>query len=290
MQKQERRSLAIFPILVLFGLSMAWAGSQGGVTVAGVPLYLAAVGLIFVIQWLAFVPAYRQQSEKFFDLTGSLTYITIMLLTLTLNPLRDARSYLVAILVIIWAVRLGSFLYRRVRQAGKDGRFDELKPYFWTFLNVWTLQALWVTFTAAAGLAVLTTANRQALGPFALIGLLLWGIGITIEVIADIQKSRFRANPANKEQFIQTGLWRYSRHPNYLGEIILWVGICIIALPILQGWQWVALISPVFVTLLLTRVSGIPLLEQRADTRWGGQEAYEAYKARTPALVPRFYT
>ena len=288
MQKQEQRSLLIFPILVLLGLGMGWAGSQNGVTVVGMPLYMALVVLVFVIQWVAFVPAYRQQDEKFFDLTGSLTYITVMILGLWLNPNRDARSFLVAALVIIWALRLGTFLYRRVHQAGKDGRFDALKPYFFRFLNVWTIQALWVIFTAAAALVVLTTTTRQPLGIWAWLGLGLWLIGFVVEVVADRQKSRFRADPANKEQFIQTGLWRYSRHPNYLGEIILWIGITVIALPVLQGWQWVALISPIFVTLLLTRVSGVPMLEDRADAKWGGQAEYEAYKERTPVLLPRF--
>jgi len=155
-------------------------------------------------------------------------------------------------------------------------------------LNVWTIQALWVTFTAAAALVVLTTTNRQELGLLAFIGLFLWIIGFGIEVVADMQKSRFRADPANKDRFIQSGLWQYSRHPNYLGEIILWLGIAIIALPVLQGWQWIALISPIFVILLLTRVSGLPMLERRADAKWGGQEAYEAYKAQTPVLVPRW--
>jgi len=287
MQKQEQRSLLIFPFLVLLGLGMGWAGSQGSVTIAGLPLYMVAIGLIFVVQWIAFIPAYRNQDEKFFDLAGSLTYITVMLLALLLNPNRDARSFLVAALVIIWAIRLGTFLYRRVHRAGKDGRFDALKPLFWRFLNVWTIQALWVTFTAAAALVVLTNTQRQPLGLLAWLGTALWLVGFIIEVMADMQKTRFRADPAHKEQFIQSGLWRYSRHPNYLGEIILWVGIALIALPVLQGWQWVALISPFFVTILLTRVSGLPMLEKRADDKWGGQEAYEAYKERTPVLVPK---
>ena len=104
------------------------------------------------------------------------------------------------------------------------------------------------------------------------------------------QKRRFRADPANKGQFIHTGLWARSRHPNYFGEIVLWIGIAIITLPVLRGWHWVTLISPVFVTLLLTRVSGIPLLEKRADERWGGQEDYETYKVRTPVLIPRLWS
>jgi len=105
--------------------------------------------------------------------------------------------------------------------------------------------------------------------------------------VADRQKGQFSADPANKGRFISTGLWAKSRHPNYFGEILLWIGVAIIALPVLQGWQWVALISPVFVALLITRVSGVPHLEKKADTKWGGQADYEAYKKNTPVLIPK---
>ena len=119
-----------------------------------------------------------------------------------------------------------------------------------------------------------------------MIGFIVWLIGFAIEVIADQQKSAFKANPANKDKFIKSGLWSWSRHPNYFGEIVLWVGVMIIALPVLRGWQWVALISPIFITLLLTRISGIPMLETRADEKWGGQKEYENYKAGTSVLIP----
>jgi steroid 5-alpha reductase family enzyme len=120
-----------------------------------------------------------------------------------------------------------------------------------------------------------------------LVGFLIWVFGFAFEVIADSQKSRFKADPANEGKFINTGLWARSRHPNYFGEIVLWIGVAVIAFPVLQGWQLVTLISPVFVTLLLTRISGLPMLERRADETWGGQEDYEAYKGRTPVLIPR---
>jgi steroid 5-alpha reductase family enzyme len=263
------------------------AGSQGGSLIGGIPLFALLVGLTFLIQWLAFMPAYLRQTERFFDLTGSITYISIITLAVLLSTGVDARSNLLWALVVVWAVRLGAFLFGRIRKAGKDDRFDDLKPSFIRFLNVWTIQGLWVTFTAAAALVAITTANRKALDVFAVIGFLVWLFGFAFEVVADAQKSRFSANPDNKGKFIQTGLWSRSRHPNYFGEIVLWVGIAVIALPILQGWQWVALISPIFVTLLLTRVSGVPLLEKKADKKWGGQDDYEAYKKRTPVLIPR---
>ncbi|HEY3311820.1 MAG TPA: DUF1295 domain-containing protein [Anaerolineales bacterium] len=287
MKTTDRNSLIAFPVLILIGLLIALAGSQGGVSIAGIPLFTWSVGLAFLIQWLAFIPAYLLQTERFFDLTGSITYISVITIAFIFSKGVDGRSILLVVLVVIWAIRLGTFLFGRINKAGKDDRFDEIKPSFIRFLNVWTIQGLWVTFTMAAALTAITTTTRKELDLFALVGLLLWVFGFAIEVIADSQKSRFSANPDNKGRFIQTGLWSRSRHPNYFGEIILWVGVALIALPVLQGWQLVALISPVFVTLLLTRVSGVPLLEKKADKKWGGQEDYEAYKKRTPVLIPR---
>lgn len=287
MKTSDRNSLILFPILVLIGVLVALAGSQGGAAIAGMPVFALVVGLAFLIQWLVFIPSFRMQTEKFFDLTGSLTYISLTLMAALLSANLDIRSLLLAALVVIWALRLGTFLFRRVHKAGKDDRFDEIKPSFFRFLNVWTIQALWVTFTAAAALVAITTSVRKELDLFAIVGALVWVFGFAIEVAADSQKSRFNADPSNKGKFIQTGLWSRSRHPNYFGEIVLWIGIAIIALPVLQGWQWVALISPIFVTLLLTRVSGIPLLEKKADQKWGGQAEYEEYKKRTPVLIPR---
>ncbi len=188
---------------------------------------------------------------------------------------------------MIWAGRLGTYLFRRIRRAGKDERFDRIKPSFVRFLNAWTLQGLWVSLTLAAALAAITTTTREAIGVVTVIGALVWVAGFGIEATADRQKSRFRADPANKGRFISGGLWAWSRHPNYFGEIVLWIGVALVAVPVLRGWQWVTLISPVFVAFLLTRVSGVPLLEKRADEKWGGQEDYEAYKASTPVLVPR---
>lgn len=287
MKSSDRNALVVFPILILIGVLVAAAGSQGGSRVAGVPVFGLLVGLAFLIQWLVFIPAYLRQTEKFFDLTGSLTYISVSTIALVLSESVDGRAILVWALVVIWAARLGTFLFQRIRKAGKDDRFDEITPSFIRFLLVWTIQGLWVTFTLAAALVTITTTTRKALDLFALFGLLMWVLGFMIEVAADYQKSRFNADPANKGKFIQTGLWSRSRHPNYFGEIVLWIGIAVIALPILQGWQWIALISPVFVTLLLTRVSGIPLLEKKADRKWGGEAAYEAYKKATPVLIPR---
>jgi steroid 5-alpha reductase family enzyme len=287
MNEENRRALLALPVVILVAIGLAWAGSQRSASAFGVPIFALAVGLAFLIQWLVFIPSYVFQTERFYDLTGSFTYITVTLTAVLLSPITDGRSLLLLALVVIWAGRLGTFLFRRVLKAGKDARFDELKVSFLRFLNTWTLQGLWVSFTLAAALAAITGSTRRPLGLFALVGFLVWAMGFAIEVVADAQKSRFRSVPENKGKFIHTGLWAWSRHPNYFGEIVLWIGVAIITLPVLRGWQWVTLISPVFVTLLITRVSGIPILEKRADEKWGGQADYEAYKASTPVLIPR---
>jgi steroid 5-alpha reductase family enzyme len=286
MDKTETRSLLAIPLIVLVAVLIAFAGSQGGHDVFGIPIFALGVILAFLMQWIAFIPAFTKQTEAFFDLTGSITYLTVVWVAVLLRPGADARSFLLVALVSIWALRLGTFLFRRILAAGSDPRFDELKLSFARFLTVWTVQGLWVSLTLAAALATITSTRQVELDAFALVGAIIWALGFGIEATADWQKSQFRAKPENAGKFITTGLWAWSRHPNYFGEIILWIGVAIIALPVLRGWQWVTLISPLFVTLLLTRISGIPMLEERADKKWGGDPEYEEYKARTPVLIP----
>ena len=286
MENKNSRTYLSIVIVIIIGALVALAGSQGSARVGGFPLYAIAVILAYVVQWVVFVPSYLNRTEKFFDLTGSLTYITVTALAVFLNPVKDFRSIILLVLVTIWASRLGLFLFTRIRAAGEDRRFRELKTSFPRFLNTWTLQGLWVTFSLAAALAVITSETRVGLDVFAAVGIVIWIIGFALETVADWQKSAFKADPANEGKFISSGLWSWSRHPNYFGEIVLWVGIAVIALPVLSGWQWVTLISPVFITILLTRISGVPMLEKRGDEKWGGQPDYEAYKTNTSVLVP----
>ena len=274
-------------VSILLGVLVGWAGAQHGQSEYGIPVFLICVGFAFILNWLAFIPAYMSQTEKFFDLTGSFTYISVTIIALMLSKNLDTRSMLLGALVIIWATRLGTFLFSRIHKAGKDDRFDSIKPDFFRFLNTWTLQGIWVTFTASSALIAITTTKREEIGIFAIVGLIVWVIGFGIEVIADNQKTQFKKNPENKGKFIKEGLWSRSRHPNYFGEIMLWTGVTIIAIPVLQGWQWIAFISPIFVTLLLTKISVVPMLEAKAEKKWGGQEDYETYKSQTPVLIPK---
>ena len=279
--------LSILACLAL-GTIMALAGSPGSITFNGLPSFALAASIGFILHWLIFIPSYIYQTEHYFDLIGSISYISIVLFTfLALNNL-DVRSILIGLLILVWAVRLGSFLFIRVKRDGKDNRFTVMKTKFWWFLFTWTIGGLWVFITMAAGLAAMTSAKVVPLGWFALIGIFLWLEGFLVEVVADHQKNRFRSKKENQGRFINEGLWSFSRHPNYYGEITLWLGIAFIAFPVLQGWQLLTLISPIFVYILLTRISGVTMLERRADKKWRDDPEYQRYKETTSSLIPMF--
>ena len=270
---------------ILIGVLVALAGSSGGLRWGGFPIFAWGALLVFLVQWVVFVPSWFAHTEHFFDLTGSLTYLAVVALTLLSRGSVTPYSLLVAAMVTAWALRLGAFLAARVRAAGSDSRFDAMKYRFAWFLMTWTLQGLWVLLTAGAALAAITSPEDRQIDAFALLGVALWAFGFGIEVAADEQKRRFRARPENLDRFITTGAWARSRHPNYFGEILLWFGVAVAAFPSLSGWSMVTLVSPLFVWLLLTRVSGVPLLEAAADRRWAGNPEYETYKAATPVLL-----
>ena len=252
-------------------------------------LYSAAICL--GIQWLAWIPASLAKSERYYDLTGGLTYLTVVGFTLWAGSQSEspsARELIVSLLVVIWALRLSSFLYLRIHRTGKDGRFDRLKTSPIRFLVPWTIQGLWVFLT----MIVVIVINSQAestpeLGIWDAIGLLIWLLGFSIEVIADNQKSAFNANSENQGKWIDTGLWSYSRHPNYLGEIMLWTGIACFGISCFSGMERLAWISPIFIYLLLTKISGVPILDRRGLEKWGDQPEYHKYRDETPTLLPR---
>ena len=287
MNEEKRRSLIGISVAIVVGTLVSLAGSDGSTQVGSIAVFGLVGFLAFVINWLVFIPSSAARTERYYDLTGSVTYVTVTLVAVLLSDDLDARALIAAAMVIIWAVRLGTFLFRRIRRDGRDGRFDEIKTDPLRFFMAWSLQGLWVLLTAAAAVAIITSSERRDLGWVAYVGMAVWLAGFTIEVVADRQKAAFKKDSANDGRFIATGLWAWSRHPNYFGEITLWTGMAIMAVPILSGWQWVVLISPVFVAVLLMRVSGIPMLEARSDERWGDEAAYQRYKTATPVLVPR---
>jgi len=256
----------------------------------------------FGVQILAFIPSILFQTEKLYDFVGSLTYITLTIFSLYLGynpdfdgdgfpPLGDStlstRQKILSLFVIIWASRLGSFLLYRAIKYG-DNRFEEIKKSPLAFLNMWTGQGMWIYFTGFCVWTLNTSQESRTqndLNAADYIGFVIWGLGFVIEVVADFQKLFFKMNPANKGKWIESGLWYYSRHPNYFGEMSLWFGVFISASSVLVGGQWICVISPMFVVWLIYRVSGVPLLEKKADKRYGDDPAYQVYKAQTWELV-----
>lgn len=283
------KRIAVVAAAALIGALLALAGSHTGLTIGGWPIFALGVALALVVQWIAWIPAAVLRTERGYDLVGSATFVAVAVLGLVAAAAQagwQPRPVVLALLVVVWAARLGTFLALRVRRA-PDRRFDEIKADPSRFLVAWTMQGLWIAITSGAALAAITSGRAGGVDAFLVVGGLLWLAGFAIEAVADAQKRAFRADPANAGQFIRSGLWAWSRHPNYFGEILLWVGVAIAALPALEGWQWATLVSPVFVVLLLVRVSGLPQLERSAEERWGDRADYRAYRDSTPVLVPR---
>ncbi|MEM6705153.1 MAG: DUF1295 domain-containing protein [Acidobacteriota bacterium] len=287
MNRADSQALLALPIILAVGAAVAFAGADGSRLFAGQPAFLWCAVLAFGINWLVFVPSFLTRTERFFDLTGSLTYLSTVAFALFVVGDPTPRSLLLGGLIALWAGRLGIFLFRRVSRDGEDRRFREIKQSFPRFLMAWTLQGLWVLLGAGCALTAMTSSHEAPLGVFAAVGTALWVGGFVVEAVADRQKTAFNADPEKRGTFIHSGLWAWSRHPNYFGEIVLWFGIAVIAFPVLQGWQYALLISPLFVYVLLTRISGVPLLEARGRKKFGHLEEYQQYVERTPALWPR---
>ena len=258
----------------------------------GIENVLRVVILAFLIQWVAYIPAYVFQTEKFYDLTGSLTYLSVTWYALILASGDFANANLantvIVLLISLWALRLGSFLFMRIHKDGEDKRFRTIKPSATQFFMTWTLQGLWVSLCSMCALTAISSDSGVVVNALFYFGLGLFVLGFSTEILADNQKSKFRSFPENRDKFITTGLWAKSRHPNYFGEIVLWAGIAVMSFSSLEGWQYLTLISPIFTYILLVYVSGVRMLEARADLKWGHDENYKKYKSNTPVLWLNF--
>ena len=281
----QSKSLIGIVVSLIIATLILLAGSQGSLSLQGLPLFAVCGAIGFILHWAIFIPSYAFQTEHYFDLTGSLSYITTVIVAMVLNPSLDIRDLIICAMILVWAVRLGSFLFWRIKKDGQDKRFIVMKTKFTWFLLTWTLGGLWVLVTMAAGLAALTSNTTVEVGILGYVGIALWLFGFTVEVIADNQKTQFKKDPNNQDRFITTGLWSWSQHPNYFGEITLWLGLALFTYPVLSGWQLVTLISPIFVYLLLTRLSGIPTLDRLAKEKWGSDSDYIAYVKATSKLM-----
>ena len=286
-------NLTIAAGVFIFTKLYADAISFNSIELSGVNLVSHLLVMCFVIQWIAYIPAFLLKTEKFYDLTGSLTYIGSVLFALyATGSFQNLQlgNLIVGIAIIVWAVRLGSFLFMRIRKDKKDGRFDSIKTSFSQFFMTWTLQGMWVFICSSAAFVALANPAGILINSVFIAGLVIFVVGFAVEVIADNQKTVFRSIPENKDQFINEGLWARSRHPNYFGEITLWAGITVMCISVFEGMNFLAVFSPIFSYLLLVYVSGVRMLEYRGHKKWGHLDEYKNYKKNTPKLIPKIFS
>ena len=248
---------------------------------------MQAVMLAFLIQWVAYIPAYIFQTEKFYDLTGSLSYLTVIwFVFFSSNNLSglNIQNLIVVTLISIWAIRLGTFLFGRIHKDGEDKRFRTIKTSASQFFMTWTLQGMWVSICTMCAITAISSSQGIIANALFYLGLAFFIVGFAIEVVSDQQKSAFRAVPENKEKFITSGLWSKSQHPNYFGEILLWSAIALLSISSLNGTQYLTLISPIFTYVLLVYISGVRMLDDMSNKKWGHLEEYKEYKRNTPTL------
>jgi len=286
-------TIVVTSVFITIFLVVSAVGNNS-VILNGYSAVLCCAVICIGIQWVAWIPASIGKSERFYDLTGGLTYITLVGFSLWAGSRSEpisSRELIVSLLVVIWSLRLSSFLYLRIHRTGKDGRFDKLKTSSIRFLVPWTIQGLWVFLTMIVVIVINTQADSApALGIWDGIGLSIWILGFSIEVIADNQKTVFNSEPNNEGKWIDCGLWSYSRHPNYLGEILLWTGIAFFGVSCFTGLEKIAWVSPLFIYVLLTKISGTPILDRRALEKWGDDSEYQIYREKTPLLFPRIFS
>jgi steroid 5-alpha reductase family enzyme len=286
-------NLVIAAGVFIFTKLYADAISFNSIELSGVNLVSHLLVMTFVIQWMAYIPAFLLRTEKFYDLTGSLTYIgTILFALYATSSFQNLKlgNLIVGIAIVVWAIRLGSFLFMRIRKDKKDGRFDSIKTSFSQFFMTWTLQGMWVFICSSAAFIAIANPAGVVINSVFIVGLVIFVFGFAVEVIADNQKNAFRSIPENKDQFINEGLWARSRHPNYFGEISLWTGITVMGISTFEGMNYLAIFSPIFSYLLLVYVSGVRMLEYRGNKKWGHLDEYKNYKENTPKLIPKIFS
>ena len=264
--------------------------SYGIAHLTGSVIVKNAVLLAYVIHWIAYIPAYLFQTEKFYDLTGSVTYLSVVwfvFLSTYQSISLNFGNLILVLLISIWTIRLGLFLFMRIHKAGEDKRFRTIKTSASQFFMTFTISGLWVTLCSMCALVAISSPEGLVMNALTYVGIILFIIGFGIEIVADNQKTAFRSIEANKDSFITSGLWSKSRHPNYFGEVLLWFAIAVISFSSLEGLQLITLISPVFTYILLVYVSGVRMLEDMNDKKWADDENYKSYKENTPMLFPK---
>ena len=279
----------ILSVLLIWGilLFISFILSFTSIDYQGVSLVYIMTIIVVLIQIIFYFHSYLFKTELLFDFIGSISFISLMAIGLIFTASLDFNKVLISLLLFLWTSRLGLFLLIRRIKAKKDVRLQKYLETPSKLFVLWNMQAIWVILSSLPIIAVLTSESTNTFGLIEWGGFLVWLVGFLIQILADNQKRNFKIN--NPSRFINTGLWAYSRHPNYLGEILIWLGFTIISIRYLNGASLVALISPIFVFILLRFISGVPQLESIASERWGNDEKYQYYKSKVGLLFPKLF-
>lgn len=244
------------------------------------------LGFSVVFNMAMFLIAFRNKTDKLTDISYAATFIGLVMYNLVVASELTVYKWILAFMIMLWSVRIGMYLFIRINKTGKDRRFDGMRENFWRFAGFWLIQAITV-WAVLVGSSLYFITGAKPITGFMVAGIIVWFAGLIIEAIADFQKYQFIQDKKNKNKWIQSGVWKYSRHPNYFGEILVWFGVYVFVVSGLTGSdQLFAMASPLFITFMLLFVSGIPLLEKSADAKWGKDSAYKKYKKSTSVLVP----
>ncbi|MEM4397383.1 MAG: DUF1295 domain-containing protein [Candidatus Woesearchaeota archaeon] len=237
---------------------------------------------VFLMQMFGFFLGFFFKTDKFTDLFYGLCFAFLALFLLFYNKMFLFLHFVLVLMIFLWGFRLSGYLFYRILKTKKDNRFDEIRNNFFKFLGFWILQATAIFLIMLPSIVFLSSEIKN-ITLYNIVGFIIWLIGFLIETIADFQKDAFKKK--HKDKFINVGLWKYSRHPNYFGEILVWIGVFIFTIPVLKGIVWLTIISPIFITFLLLFVSGIPILEKNADEKYGHLKEYQEYKRKTCLLI-----
>jgi steroid 5-alpha reductase family enzyme len=242
------------------------------------------LAISLLIQAVFFAFAATLKTDKVTDLSYGLSFVIIAAALLFRADESAWPAGVLALMVILWGLRLAGYLLFRIVQMGRDKRFDGVRENFLRFLRFWVFQglAVWVIMLPVT----VWFGSPRPWNVVMTIGAAIWAVGFVIETIADAQKFAAKSQPGGESRWMDTGLWRYSRHPNYFGELLVWWGIFVFVARDLSPLGWLSVVGPIAITFLLLRVTGIPTLEASAAKKWGANPGYRAYVARTSRLIP----
>jgi steroid 5-alpha reductase family enzyme len=245
----------------------------------------AAAVAVFVFMSAVFLIALLIRDNSIVDVAWGLGFILIALTTFFLRPGFEARHVVVSGLVVVWGLRLAVHIFLRNRGRGEDFRYAKWRRDWgrWviprSYFQIFMLQGI-LMLIIASPVVLVNHSGREGLTVLDGLGVVLWLTGFLFEVVGDYQLKRFKQSPESRGRIMTSGLWRYTRHPNYFGEAALWWGIFLVALSVRGGW--VAIFSPLTISFLLLKVSGVTMLEKK----YKGSEEFAAYARRTSAFFP----